>query len=196
MSPSGIQMTSAERTLQPAVLWFTGLSGAGKTTVASRVFERLRERGMRVESLDGDVLRDVFPGTGFSREERDAHVRRVGFLASRLEHHGVVVVAALISPHAESRAFVRRPGRNFIEVHVSTPLEECERRDTKGLYAKARQGLIHDFTGIDAPYEIPINPEVAVDTSVVSVDDAADRVMAALSAISETASLPSLGVER
>lgn len=163
-----------------AVIWFTGLSGAGKSTIAERVAERLTARGEKVEFLDGDVIRALFPNTGFTREERDSHVRRVGFLASRLEHHGVVVIAALISPSAASRAFVRDLCHNFVEVHVSTPLSECERRDVKGLYAQARQGRLHDFTGIDAPYEAPLDPEVAVDTTRLSVADSADQVLEAI----------------
>ena len=180
---------------EPApVLWFTGLSGAGKSTVALRVFERLTQLGMAVELLDGDTIRDLLPNAGFSPEERDAHVRRVGFLASRLAHHGVVVVAALISPYRESRDFARALCRNFIEIHVSTPLGECERRDVKGLYARARQGEIRDFTGVDAPYERPVNPELTLDTTRVSIDESTDRVMEALvlwtMAIGSISSLP------
>jgi adenylylsulfate kinase len=163
-----------------AVLWFTGLSGAGKTTIARAVHTALSARQLPVEPLDGDVLRGLFPNTGFSRAERDAHVRRVGFVASRLEHHGVVVIAALISPFAESRAFVRGLCRNFIEIHVSTPLEECERRDPKQLYARARRGEIDDFTGITSPYEPPVQPELVIDTSDCTVDLAVSRVIESL----------------
>src|SRR6185295_12046071 len=132
-----------------AVIWFTGFSGSGKSTIARRVVEELGRRGEEVEHLDGDAIRTVFPSTGFSRPERDAHVRRVGYLASRLAAHGVVAVASLISPYEESRAFVRSLCERFLEIHVSTPLEECERRDAKGLYARARRGEIASFTGID-----------------------------------------------
>lgn len=163
-----------------AVIWLTGFSGAGKSTIAQRVAERLTARGEKVEILDGDVIRALFPHTGFTRQERDAHVRHVGFLASRLEDHGVVVIAALISPFAQSRAFVRDLCHNFVEVHVSTPLSECERRDVKGLYAQARQGRLCDFTGIDAPYEAPLDPDVAIDTTHLSVDDSSDQVMQAI----------------
>ena len=137
----------AAMTLKPAVLWFTGLSGAGKTTIAREVGDRLLARGARVEYLDGDVIRSVFPETGFTRTERDAHVRRVGFLASRLEHHDVFAICALISPFVESRAYVRGLCQRFVEIHVSTPLAECERRDVKGLYRRARSGQIANFTG-------------------------------------------------
>jgi adenylylsulfate kinase len=165
------------RRLDPAVLWFTGLSGAGKSTIAQEVCERLSAFGVPIEYLDGDTIRDIFPNTGFSRAERDAHVRRVGFLASRLEHHGIFVVCALISPYRESRASVRRLCNRFVEIHVSTPLQECERRDVKGLYGRARRGEITNFTGLDDPYEPPVDPELQIDTSVVSLSEAADLVM-------------------
>jgi adenylylsulfate kinase len=159
-----------------AVLWFTGLSGAGKTTIANAVERELRRRGVRTELLAGDAVRQLSPA-GFSREDRDAHVRRVGFLASRLEHHGVTVICALISPYASSREFVRGLCTRFLEVHVSTPLVECERRDVKGLYARARRGEIAQFTGIDDPYEPPAAPELTIDTSAVALDDAVARVL-------------------
>ena len=165
------------RTIQPAVLWFTGLSGSGKSTIAASVCTALRQRGLRVEYLDGDSIRLIFPATGFTRPERDSHIKRVGFLASRLEQHGVFVVASLVSPYEESRQFVRELCTEFVEIYVSTPLEECERRDVKGLYAKARNGEIRNFTGIDDPYEPPANPEVTIDTQAVSVAEATSRVM-------------------
>ena len=173
-------MVSATTTLEPAVLWFTGLSGAGKSTIAREVCERLLAARLRVEYLDGDAIRHVFPNTGFTKPERDAHVRRVGFLASRLEHHGVFVVCALISPYVESRAAVRKLCRRFIEIHVSTPLEECERRDVKGLYKRARHGEIANFTGIHDVYEPPASPELRIDTCDLSVGQAADVVMSTL----------------
>ncbi len=160
-----------------AVLWFTGLSGSGKTTIASNVYRELEFDGVPVDYLDGDAIRAVFPATGFSREERDAHVRRVGFLASRLERHGIVVLTALISPYAASRAFARTLCRNFIEIHVSTPLAVCESRDVKGLYAKARRGELRSFTGIDDPYETPSSADITIDTSVTPLEDATRRVL-------------------
>jgi adenylylsulfate kinase len=162
---------------RPAVLWFTGLSGSGKSTIALKVVEELRRRGDRVEHLDGDTIRNILPEIGFSHAERDAHVRRIGFLASRLEEHGVIVVASLISPYAESRSFVRGLCDNFIEIYVATPLEECERRDVKGLYARARRGDIKNFTGIGDPYEVPVNPELTIDTGEMSADEAAALVV-------------------
>jgi adenylylsulfate kinase len=161
----------------PAVLWFTGLSGAGKSTIAHEVCARLRAAGVDVEYLDGDDLRRVLPQTGFTRPEREAHVTRVGFLASRLEHHGVTVVCALISPYAASRALVRSMCRRFVEIHVATPLHECERRDVKGLYQRARRGEIAHFTGIGDVYEVPVTPELRIDTAALTVGEAADRVM-------------------
>ena len=160
-----------------AVLWFTGLSGSGKSTVASHVYETLKCRGTEVEYLDGDALRSVFPTIGFTREERDQHVRRTGYLASRLEAHGVTVVASLVSPYRESRDFVRGLCRNFVEIYVDTPLEECERRDVKGLYARARRGEIPNFTGISDPYEPPEHPEIRFDTRTVSIEEASAQIL-------------------
>ena len=159
------------------VLWFTGLSGSGKSTIAGRVVEALEASGTPVEYLDGDAIRDLFPATGFTRPDRDAHIRRVGWLASRLERHGVTVVAALVSPYEESRRFVRGLCRRFAEIWVSTPLAECERRDVKGLYARARAGEVANFTGLDDAYEPPTAPEVAIDTTGMSVDEATERVL-------------------
>jgi adenylylsulfate kinase len=160
-----------------AVLWFTGLSGSGKSTIAERVVQELAKKGVPLEYLDGDLIREIFPATGFTRPERDAHIKRVGFLASRLEAHGVVVVASLVSPYESSRQFVRGLCRRFQEIFVSTPFEECERRDVKGLYARARRGEITNFTGLDDPYEPPARPELTIDTRNTSVDEAVKRVL-------------------
>ncbi len=162
----------------PVVLWFTGLSGAGKSTIASAVADELRRRAIATEYLDGDAVR-LFSPAGFSRADRDANVQRVGFLASRLEHHGVTVVCALISPYAEARQSVRRLCRRFVEIYVATPLAECERRDPKGLYRRARQGTIAHFTGIDDPYEPPTAPDLVLDTLDLSVDAAVQAALAA-----------------
>ncbi len=161
----------------PAVIWFTGLSGSGKSTIAVWVAQALEREGHKVERLDGDTIRDIFPATGFTRPERDQHIRRVGYLASRLEKNGVFVVASLVSPYQESRDFVRGLCDRFLEVFVATSLEECERRDVKGLYAKARRGEITNFTGIDDPYEQPLAPELTVDTSGLSVEQAGRQVL-------------------
>ena len=159
------------------VLWFTGLSGSGKSTIAVRVHEALVRRGAEVEYIDGDALREVFPSTGFTRAEREEHLRRTGYMASRLAAHGVTVVASFVSPYRESREFIRRLCPGFVEIYVATPLEECERRDVKGLYARARRGEIRNFTGIDDPYEAPERPELTLDTRALSVDQAVAAVL-------------------
>lgn len=159
------------------VLWFTGLSGSGKSTLADRIYKKLTESGRKVERLDGDILRSVFPSTGFSRKERDEHIQRVGYLASRLEHHGIFVVASFISPYRQAREFVRKLCRNFIEVYVKASLETCKRRDVKGLYKKATDGKITSFTGIDDPYEEPENPEIVIDTDVQSIEQSEQIIM-------------------
>lgn len=165
------------RRLRPAVLWLTGLSGAGKSTLAEHLERRLKAEGLPCEVLDGDTIRSIFPTTGFSREEREAHVKRVGHLASRLEAHGVFVIVSLISPFEASRRFARGLCKNFVEIYLSTPLAECERRDVKGLYARARRGDIKGFTGIDDPYEAPQSPELNIDTTQIDVQQAGDQVM-------------------
>ncbi|MEO7987377.1 MAG: adenylyl-sulfate kinase [Gemmatimonadales bacterium] len=160
------------------VLWFTGLSGSGKSTIATKVHEELERQGRNVEYIDGDALREVFPNTGFSREEREEHLRRTGYMASRLAAHGVTVVASFVSPYRESRNFIRQLCRDFVEIYVATPLDECERRDVKGLYARARRGEIRNFTGIDDPYEPPEQPELTLDTRALSVDECVAKVLA------------------
>ena len=159
------------------MLWFTGLSGSGKSTIAVRVHEELVRRGVEAEYIDGDALREVFPNTGFTRAEREEHLRRTGYMASRLAAHGVTVVASFVSPYRESRAFIRKQCPEFVEIYVATPLAECERRDVKGLYARARRGEIKNFTGIDDPYEPPENPELTLDTPALSVDECVARVL-------------------
>ncbi len=159
------------------VLWFTGLSGSGKSALADKIFDYLSAKGLPVERLDGDTLRGVFPSTGFSRKDRDEHIKRVGYMASVLEKHGVIVVASFISPYIESRNFVRSRCKNFIEVYVKAPLAVCEKRDVKGLYAKARAGQIKEFTGIDDPYEEPVNPELLINSDRESVDESVNKVV-------------------
>ncbi len=165
-------------TAAPApVLWFTGLSGSGKSTIAVRVHETLVGRGTDVEYIDGDALREVFPTTGFTRAEREEHLRRTGYMASRLAAHGVAVVASFVSPYRESRDFIRRLCPGFMEIYVATPLEECERRDVKGLYARARRGEIRNFTGIDDPFEAPERPELVLDTRTLTVEQCVSAVL-------------------
>jgi len=150
-------------------LWFTGLSGAGKTTIAELVAPELEQRGLLVEWLDGDVVRThLTRGLGFSREDRDTNIERIGWVASRLTRHGAAVVVSAISPYEamrrKARALVEEFGA-FVEVYVATPVEECERRDVKGLYERARAGEILEFTGVSDPYEEPTNPELRIDTT-------------------------------
>jgi adenylylsulfate kinase len=163
-------MTLAIRYPAP-VLWFTGLSGSGKSTIASLVCRELQRQGMELEYLDGDSLREVFPNTGFTRPEREEHLRRTGYMASRLAAHGITVIASFVSPYRDSRDFIRKICGNFVEIYVATPLEECEQRDVKGLYARARRGEIPNFTGIDDVYEPPEHPELTLDTRDLSVDE-------------------------
>ena len=151
------------------VLWFTGLSGAGKSTLTEAVAPLLRARGTRVEVLDGDEVRlNLSKGLGFSREDRDTNILRIGFVANLLARNGVAVITAAISPYRETRDAVRRlveaDGGRFIEAHVAATLEECEARDVKGLYAEARAGKRPGFTGIDDPYETPASPEIVIPT--------------------------------
>jgi adenylylsulfate kinase len=167
---------------KPSVIWFTGLSGSGKSTISEQVTAELRKKALKVEHLDGDSVRAIFPNTGFTRPERDAHIKRVGFLASRLESHGIFVVASLVSPYRESRDAVRAMSESFVEVYVDTPLEVCEQRDVKGLYAKARRGELANFTGISDPYEPPEHAELAIDTTKTSVDEAVRQVVALVQA--------------
>lgn len=163
-----------------ACLWLTGLSGSGKSTLARRVERRLVERGVLAYVLDGDNLRHgLNADLGFSAEDREENIRRVGEVARLLVDAGAIVLAAFISPYLRDRARVRAlfEAGAFVEVHVATPIEECERRDPKGLYAKARAGEIPAFTGISAPYEPPEHPELRVDTSARDLDACAAEVV-------------------
>lgn len=165
-------------------IWFTGLSGAGKSTIAEILTVMLMERGRRVTLLDGDVVRThLSRGLGFSREDRDANVLRIGFVAAEIVRHGGVAVCAAISPYRESRAEVRAmfPDGAFIEIFVNTPVDICEQRDTKGLYAKARRGEIIGFTGIDDPYESPLEAEIIVETMTRSAYDSAVDILREIS---------------
>ena len=163
-------------------VWLTGLPSAGKTTIARAVEKRLLDEGRKVEVLDGDVVRThLTKGLGFTREDRDENVRRIGFVANLLSRNGVTVLASVISPYRAIRDELRElhDGR-FVEVYVSTPVEVCSERDVKGLYAKQRAGEISGLTGVDDPYEPPLAPEVTIPTQDLSVDEAADLVVAAI----------------
>ena len=162
-------------------LWFTGLSGAGKTTIAHLVGPELERRGHIVEYLDGDTVRThLSKGLGFSREDRDTNIERIGWVASRLTRHGAAVIAAAISPYEatrrKARELVERFGP-FVEVHVRASVEECARRDVKGLYAKAFAGELKGFTGVDDPYEEPAAPELVIDTERHSPEESARLIV-------------------
>ena len=159
-------------------LWLTGLSGAGKSTLATALADELRRGGVRVETLDGDEVRqNLSKGLGFSREDRDTNIRRIGYVAKLLTRNGVVVISAAISPYRAVRNDVRREIGAFVEVHVKASLEECIRRDTKGLYARALAGEIAQFTGVSDPYEEPLTPELVIDTEREDVATSATRVI-------------------
>ena len=162
-------------------VWLTGLSAAGKTTIGSLVARSLEREGQLVEQLDGDVVREhLSAGLGFTRADRDTNIARIGWVASRLTRAGVAVVVSAISPFEEARGRARRLIERegaFVEVFVKASLEECTRRDPKGLYARALRGDLPDFTGVDSPYEEPESPEVLVDTEHESPEQSADRVL-------------------
>jgi adenylylsulfate kinase len=161
-----------------AVIWFTGLSGSGKTTIAHQVEETLLESGVPVEILDGDVVREnLSKGLGFSKEDRDINIRRIAFVAHLLQRNGVFVITAAISPYRAIREEARAMIKDFVEVYAEAPLEVCEERDVKGLYAKARAGEIKGFTGVDDPYEPPPRPEVTCKTDRETVEESAQKVL-------------------
>ncbi len=160
------------------VLWFTGLSGSGKTTLAKLIEQELKARNVRVERLDGDVVRQSLTADlGFSKEDRDKNIQRVTFVAKLLSRNGVGVLAAFISPYRATRDWVRGEVTNFIEVFVDCSLDECIRRDVKGLYIKALAGEIPEFTGVSDPYEPPHDPEITLHTDQESVEDSFRRIM-------------------
>ena len=162
-------------------LWFTGLSGAGKTTLARLVEEELRSRGLKVEVLDGDVVRtNLSKGLGFSKEDRDTNIRRIGFVCNLLSRNGVAAIAAAISPYREIRDEVRNQIGNFVEVYAKCPIGVLSERDVKGLYKKALAGEIKNFTGVDDPYEEPLHPEVEAHTDVETPEESALKILTKL----------------
>jgi adenylylsulfate kinase len=164
-----------------ATVWLTGLPSAGKTTLARALADRLRMTGRRVEVLDGDELRrHLTADLGFSRTDRDANVRRIAYVARLLANHGVLVLVPVIAPYADTRAAVRtlheESGTPYVEVHVATPVEICEQRDVKGLYARARAGALTGLTGVDDPYEPPPVPDLRLDTAGRSIEETVSAV--------------------
>jgi len=163
------------------VVWLTGLSGAGKSTIAEAVSGQLRADGIPVEVLDGDIVRqNLSKGLGYSKQDRDENVRRVGFVANLLSRHGVVVLVALVSPYREARDEVRSLSGAFLEVFVNAPVAECQRRDPKGLYGQARDGKLLNFTGVSDPYEVPQAPDVECHTDRESREESAGKVIDAI----------------
>ena len=163
-------------------IWFTGLSGSGKSTISDVLVKKITEKGRNVEVLDGDVVRtNLSKGLGFSKEDRDINIRRIGFVAHLLTRNGVAVICAAISPYIairnENRELI---GDTFVEVYVKASVEECARRDVKGLYEKAFSGEIKEFTGVSDPYEPPENPEVVCDTENETVEESANKIMTKL----------------
>jgi sulfate adenylyltransferase len=164
-------------------LWFTGLSGAGKSTTADILTVRLLEHGRQVTVLDGDVVRThLSKGLGFSKEDRDTNIRRIGFVAAEIVRHGGGVICAAVSPYRATRNECRSlvGADRFIEIFVDTPLEVCEERDVKGMYKQAREGKIKNFTGVDDPYEPPLDPEIRIDTVNRTAEENADLILAYL----------------
>ncbi len=162
-------------------LWFTGLPCSGKSAVADKVAEILRERGLRVERLDGDIVRQSLTrDLGFSRKDRDENIRRVTFVAKLLTRNGVAVLTSFISPYREIRAESRREIGDFIEVYTKCSLEACIKRDVKGMYQKAMRGEIKEFTGVSDPYEEPVNPEILLETDKETLPDSAAKVLGRL----------------
>lgn len=164
-------------------IWFTGLSGAGKSTIGQRVATELRQRGLSVEVLDGDEVRQTLSaGLGFSKEDRDINIRRIGFVAELLTRNGVVAITAAISPYKDTRAEVRQRIGRFVEVYVSCSIDVLAERDVKGLYKRALAGEIDHFTGVSDPYEAPDAPDVVVDSGTQTVDESVAAVLAAIDA--------------
>jgi sulfate adenylyltransferase len=178
-----LRETNPPKFLQGLTIWFTGLSGSGKSTVAHGLVERLAEYGRNVSTLDGDEIRThLSKGLGFSKEDRDTNIRRVGYVAGLVAQHGGTTLCSVISPYRAIRDEARQMSKgNFVEIFCDTPLDVCEKRDVKGLYAKARnavaEGKPMGFTGIDDPYEAPLNPEVTIDTSKLNVEQSVDAII-------------------
>ena len=167
------------------VIWTTGLSGAGKSTISELLTTELRARGKKVEVLDGDIVRtNLSKGLGFSKEDRDTNIRRIAFVAPLLQRNGVFVITAAISPYREIRDEARAMIGDFVEVYVQASIDELVRRDVKGLYVKALRGEIQNFTGVSDPYEEPLNPEVLAETEKETVEESVAKILAKLEQLS------------
>jgi adenylyl-sulfate kinase len=165
-------------------LWFTGMSGAGKSTLANLLAEELRKRGHRVEVLDGDEIRThLSKGLGFSKEDRDTNIRRIGYVARLLSRNGVIAISAAISPYRDVRDELRAQHERFFEVYMHCTIEKLSERDVKGLYKKALAGEIKNFTGISDPYEPPVNPDLVLDSSKESVEESYKKLLSRLEEI-------------
>lgn len=174
-------MTGRSFTHQGFTLWFTGLSGAGKSTISGIIENRLRDAGAKVEVLDGDVVREnLSKGLGFSKEDRDINIRRIGFVCELLSRNGVIAIVAAISPYRAVREEIRARIRNFVEIYVECPLDVVSDRDVKGLYKKAMAGDLPQFTGVSDPYEPPLDPEVVVHSASETPEESAHKVWAKL----------------
>ncbi len=164
--------------MKGVTIWFTGLPSSGKSTIARVLEKRFRQEGLKCELLDGDVVRtNLSKGLGFSREDRDANIKRIGFVCHLLTRNDVIAIGAAISPFREARDYNRKLIGNFVEVYVKCPVEECEKRDVKGLYKKARAGEVKGFTGVDDPYEEPLHAEVICETDKESAEQSAEKVI-------------------
>jgi adenylyl-sulfate kinase len=176
-------------------VWLTGLSGAGKSTIAEALAVELQRRGVTVEVVDGDAIRTTLSkGLGFSREDRDTNIARIALVCALLTKHGVAVISAAISPYAEARDAARRQIENFVEVYVECPLAVLRARDTKGLYAKAERGEIQHFTGVSDPYEPPVNPEIVVRTDLQDLDASVAEIVRYLEEAALIAAAPEVSV--
>lgn len=162
-------------------IWFTGLSGSGKSTLSEVIEHRLRARGRNIEVLDGDIVRThLSKGLGFSREDRDTNIKRIGFVCGLLTRNGVICISAAIAPYREAREWARKEIGNFVEVYVKCPIEVCRQRDVKGLYKLVDEGKLKGFTGVDDPYEEPLHPELIVETDRETVEESVTRIFAKL----------------
>ena len=185
------QQNGEEMEQKGFTLWFTGLSGAGKTTLARLVETELSARGHKVEVLDGDVIRtNLSKGLGFSKQDRDTNIRRIGFVCNLLTRNDVVAIAAAISPYREVRDELRRDIGSFVEVYVRCPIDVLAERDVKGLYKKALAGEIKNFTGVDDPYESPLAAEVIVETDIETPEQSAARIIETLEEMALVAARP------